>query len=256
MSGLEEPQVGASVDPEEVARFDRLAATWWDTKGPMKPLHRFNPVRVDYLKALLAGRPRGDSRPKGQPDRPLEGLEILDIGCGGGILSEALAELGAEVTGIDPAPTNIAVARLHAEQSGLTIDYRQTTAEALAEERRRYDVVLAMEVVEHVREVKAFVATAAALVRPGGVLIAATINRTLKSYALAIVGAEYILRWVPRGTHDWEHFVTPRELRLALRAGGLKILDETGVTYSPLTGTWRRSRDMDVNYIIAAERKA
>ncbi len=154
MPGLEEPQVGASVDPDEVARFDRLAATWWDTQGPMKPLHRFNPVRVDYLKELLAGRPRGDSRPTGQPDRPLEGLEILDIGCGAGILSEALAKLGAEVTGIDPAPTNIAVARLHAGDSGLTIDYRQTTAEALAEEKRRYDVVLAMEVVEHVRDVQ------------------------------------------------------------------------------------------------------
>ncbi|MGP8231448.1 MAG: bifunctional 2-polyprenyl-6-hydroxyphenol methylase/3-demethylubiquinol 3-O-methyltransferase UbiG [Methylovirgula sp.] len=256
MSGLKEPHTGASVNPEEVARFDRLAATWWDTKGPMKPLHRFNPVRVDYLKELLAGRPRGDSRPTGQPDRPLEGLEILDIGCGGGILSEALAKLGAEVTGVDPAPTNIAVARLHAGESGLMIDYRQTTAEALAEEKRRYDVVLAMEVVEHVRDVKAFIATAASLVQPGGVLVAATINRTLKSYALAIVGAEYILRWVPRGTHDWEHFVTPRELRLALRGGGLKILEETGVTYSPLTASWRRSRDTDVNYIITAERRA
>ncbi len=256
MPGLKEPQAGASVDPDEVARFDRLAATWWDSQGPMKPLHRFNPVRVDYLKGLLAGRPRGDSRPTGQPDRPLEGLEILDIGCGAGILSEALAKLGAEVTGIDPAPTNIAVACRHAGEAGLTIDYRQTTAEALAGEKRRYDVVLAMEVIEHVRDVKAFIATAASLVRPGGILVAATINRTLKSYALAIVGAEYVLRWLPRGTHDWEQFVTPRELRLALRAGGLKILEETGVTYNPLTGIWRRSRDLDVNYMIAAERRA
>ena len=171
-------------------------------------------------------------------------------------MSEALAKLGAEVTGIDPAPTNIAVACRHAGESGLTIDYRQTTAEALAGEKRRYDVVLAMEVVEHVRDVKAFIATAASLVRPGGILVAATINRTLKSYALAIVGAEYVLRWLPRGTHDWEQFVTPRELRLALRAGGLKILEETGVTYNPLTGIWRRSRDLDVNYMIAAERRA
>lgn len=255
MNAGEAPQGGASVDPEEVARFDRLAATWWDLKGPMKPLHRFNPVRVDYLKDLLFDRPRGDSRPKGRLNRPLDGLEILDIGCGAGILSEALARLGAEVTGIDPAPTNIAVAQRHAEQSGLRIDYLKTTAEALAEKNARYDVVLAMEVVEHVRDVKAFVATAASMVRPGGVMVAATLNRTLKSYALAIVGAEYVLRWLPRGTHDWQHFVTPRELRLALRGGGLKILDETGVVYHPLTGTWARSQDMDVNYIIAAERK-
>ncbi|WP_297299520.1 bifunctional 2-polyprenyl-6-hydroxyphenol methylase/3-demethylubiquinol 3-O-methyltransferase UbiG [uncultured Methylovirgula sp.] len=256
MSGVVAPQAQTSVDPDEVARFDRLAATWWDLKGPMKPLHRFNPVRVNYLKQLLIDRPRGDSRPTAKPDRPLDGLEILDIGCGGGILSEALARLGGEVTGIDPAPTNIAVARRHGEESGLRISYLETTAEALAAENRRYDVVLAMEVVEHVRDVKAFVATAASMVRPGGVLVAATLNRTLKSYAMAIVGAEYILRWLPRGTHDWDHFVTPRELRLALRAGGLKILDETGVVYHPLSATWRLSRDMDVNYIIAAERKA
>jgi 2-polyprenyl-6-hydroxyphenyl methylase / 3-demethylubiquinone-9 3-methyltransferase len=255
MAGLTEPQAGASVDPEEVAHFERLATSWWDSKGPMKSLHRFNPVRVDYLRELLANRPRGAGRPSGQPDQPLEGLEILDIGCGGGILSEALARLGAEVTGIDPAPTNVAVARRHAEQSGLTLTYLQTTAEALAGDTQRYDVVLAMEVVEHVRDVKAFIATAARLVRPGGVLVAATLNRTLKSYALAIVGAEYILRWVPRGTHDWAHFVTPRELRLAMRGGGLRILGEIGVTYNPLIGAWRQSRDMDVNYIIAAERK-
>jgi 2-polyprenyl-6-hydroxyphenyl methylase / 3-demethylubiquinone-9 3-methyltransferase len=255
MTGGEAPRDGASINPEEVARFDRLAATWWDLKGPMKPLHRFNPVRVEYLKGLLIDRPRGDSRPKGRLNRPLDGLEILDIGCGGGILSEALARLGAEVTGIDPAPANIKVARHHAEQSGLRIDYLETTAEALAEKNLRYDVVLAMEVVEHVRDVKAFVATAASLVRPGGVMVAATLNRTLKSYALAIVGAEYILRWLPRGTHDWQHFVTPRELRLALRGGGLKILEETGVVFHPLSGTWTRSQDMDVNYIIAAERK-
>jgi 2-polyprenyl-6-hydroxyphenyl methylase / 3-demethylubiquinone-9 3-methyltransferase len=255
MTGAEASEDAASVNPEEIARFDRLAATWWDLKGPMKPLHRFNPVRVDYLKELLFDLPRGDSRPKGRLNRPLDGLEILDIGCGGGILSEALAHLGAEVTGIDPAPANIAVAQRHAEESGLRIHYLKTTAEALAEQNARYDVVLAMEVVEHVRDVKAFVATAASMVRPGGRMVAATLNRTLKSYALAIVGAEYVLRWLPRGTHDWQHFVTPRELRLAMRGGGLKILEETGVVFHPLSGTWARSRDMDVNYIIAAERK-
>lgn len=256
MAGLDTADLNASINPEEVARFERLAASWWDQTGPMKPLHRFNPVRVDYLCGFLKPRPRGDSRPAAKPDRPLDGLDILDIGCGGGILTESLARLGAEMTGIDPAATNIAVARLHAEESGLTISYLATTAETLAAERRRFDIVLAMEVVEHVRDVKAFVATAASLVRPGGVLVMATLNRTLKSFALAIVGAEYVLRWVPRGTHDWDRFVTPRELRLALRGAGMKILDETGVVYHPLTATWRQSRDMDVNYIIAAERRS
>jgi 2-polyprenyl-6-hydroxyphenyl methylase / 3-demethylubiquinone-9 3-methyltransferase len=255
MTGLD-ADLDASVNPDEVARFERLAASWWDEKGPMKPLHRFNPVRVDYLRDLLKDRARRDGRPTAKPDRPLDGLDILDIGCGGGILTESLARLGADMTGIDPAAKNIAVARLHAEQSGLAINYLPTTAEALASERRKFDVVLAMEVVEHVRDVKAFLTTAASLVRPGGVLVAATLNRTLKSFALAIVGAEYVLRWLPRGTHDWDHFVTPRELRLALRGAGMKILDETGVVYHPLTATWRQSRDMDVNYIIAAERRA
>jgi 2-polyprenyl-6-hydroxyphenyl methylase/3-demethylubiquinone-9 3-methyltransferase len=256
MAGLGAAGADASINPDEVARFERLATTWWDEKGPMKPLHRFNPVRVEYLRELLKDRPRGDSRPAAKPDRPLDGLDILDIGCGGGILAESLARLGAEMTGVDPAPTNIAVARDHAEQSSLAISYIATTAEALAADKRKFDVVLAMEVVEHVRDVKAFIGSAASLVRPGGVLVVATLNRTLKSYALAIVGAEYVLRWLPRGTHDWDHFVTPRELRLALRGAGMKILDETGVVYHPLTATWRQSRDMDVNYIIAAERRA
>jgi 2-polyprenyl-6-hydroxyphenyl methylase / 3-demethylubiquinone-9 3-methyltransferase len=253
--GLETAEA-PSINPDEVARFERLAATWWDENGPMKPLHRFNPARVDYLRALLKDRPRGDSRPAAKPGRPLDGLDILDIGCGGGILTESLARLGAEMTGIDPAAKNIAVAKLHAEQSGLTVNYLATTAEELAAERRKFDVVLAMEVVEHVRDVKAFIGTAASLVRPRGVLVVATLNRTLKSYALAIVGAEYVLRWLPRGTHDWDHFVTPRELRLALRGAGMKILGETGVVYHPLSATWRQSSDMDVNYIIAAERRA
>lgn len=256
MAGPEAPELDASINPEEVARFERLAATWWDEKGPMRPLHRFNPVRVGYLQGLLKDLPRGDSRPAAKPGRPLDGLDILDIGCGGGILTESLARLGADMTGIDPAEKNIAVAKNHATRSGLAISYIAATAETLAAEKRKFDVVLAMEVVEHVRDVKAFVTTAASLVRPGGVLVMATLNRTLKSFALAIVGAEYVLRWLPRGTHDWNHFVTPRELRLALRGAGMKILDETGVVYHPLTATWRQSRDMDVNYIIAAERRA
>ncbi len=243
-----------SIDPEEIARFDRLGETWWNPRGPMRALHQFNPVRVDYLRNLLSKRRQGRTAP--HAGRPLEGVAILDIGCGGGILSEALSRLGAEVTAIDPAPANVAAARRHAGQSGLAIAYLCTTAETLAAEGKTFDVVLAMEVVEHVRDVRAFIAVAASMVRPQGLLVVATLNRTLKSYALAIVGAEYVLRWLPKGTHKWEQFVTPRELAALLRKAGLNVIDETGVVYSPLTGQWRQSRDMDVNYIMAAERKA
>lgn len=243
----------ASVDPEEVARFDRLAENWWNPRGPMRALHQFNPVRVDYLRRLLSQRFRKDA-PQSQPR--LEGLAILDIGCGGGLLSEALGSLGATVTALDPAPANIAVARRHAQMSGLKIDYLCATAEAVAEQGRTFDVVLVMEVVEHVRDVSAFIATAARMVRPNGLCVVATLNRTLKSYALAILGAEYVLNWLPRGTHRWEHFVTPRELGAALGAAGLHVLEQTGVAFNPLSGRWQQSRDMDVNYMIAAERKA
>lgn len=250
-----ERATGASINPEEVARFERLAETWWDEQGPMRPLHQFNPVRVEYLRQLLAARLSRRKEPA-PTDQPLEGLDILDIGCGGGLLTEALSRLGAAMTGIDPAPTNIEVARLHAEHSGLNIHYLCTTAEAIAAEGRTFDVVLAMEVIEHVKSVKAFVATAASMVPPGGLLVAATLNRTFKSYALAIVGAEYVLRWLPKGTHRWEQFVTPRELAAAMNMGGLRVIDETGVVYNPLTGRWGQSRDLDVNYIMAAERRA
>lgn len=247
-------QDGSSVDPEEVARFDRLAETWWNPRGPMRALHQFNPVRVAFLGRLLNEHFQANL-PEPQPGRPLGGLRILDIGCGGGILSEALCQLGAAVTAIDPAPTNIAVARRHADQEGLAIDYFCTTAEALAAEGQSFDAVLAMEVVEHVRDMKAFVATAARMVRPNGLCVVATLNRTAKSYLFAIVGAEYVLGWLPKGTHTWEHFVTPRELSAALKAAGLHVIEETGVVFNPLTGGWRQSRDMDVNYMIAAERK-
>jgi 2-polyprenyl-6-hydroxyphenyl methylase/3-demethylubiquinone-9 3-methyltransferase len=243
-----------SIDPEEIARFDRLGEDWWNPQGPMRALHQFNPLRVAYLGRLLTQHFRKEPA---APDasRPLENLAILDIGCGGGLLSEALSSLGAEVMAIDPAPKNIAVARRHAQTSGLSIEYLCTTAEALARERRNFDVVLAMEVVEHVRDVKAFIATAAGMLRPSGLCVVATLNRTLKSYAFAIVGAEYVLRWLPKGTHKWEHFVTPRELAAALGAAGLHVIDETGVVFNPLARQWQQSRDMDVNYIIAAERR-
>jgi 2-polyprenyl-6-hydroxyphenyl methylase / 3-demethylubiquinone-9 3-methyltransferase len=246
-----------TLDPEEVARFDRLGEDWWDLQGPMRALHKFNPLRVDYIVAL-ATRYFAETADKSSVsgDKPLAGLKILDIGCGGGLLAEPLAAFGADMTAIDPAPQNIEVARRHAEKSGLEIDYRETTAEELTAAGNSFDIVLCMEVIEHVRDVRKFVSVAGSMVRPGGLLVAATLNRTLKSFALAIFGAEYILRWIPKGTHKWEHFVTPQELEVALRAAKLSFLDETGVVYDPFSDQWRQSRDMDVNYIMAAERKA
>lgn len=242
----------ASVDPADVARFDALGEEWWDLWGPMRALHKLNPTRVDYIRDILVEEMLGKA--PADPAAPLAGLSVLDIGCGAGILSEPLAGLGANMTSIDPAPTNIEVARAHADKSGLTIDYRATTAEDLAETGATYDAVLIMEVIEHVADRTAFVATAARLVRPGGFLFAATLNRTLKSYALAIVGAEYILRWVKPGTHNWEQFVTPGELAGDFRAAGLDIYDRTGVVYHPIFDEWRTSEDCSVNYMMAAQK--
>jgi 2-polyprenyl-6-hydroxyphenyl methylase/3-demethylubiquinone-9 3-methyltransferase len=240
----------SSVDPREVERFARMAAKWWDPRGPMAPLHKLNPLRVGYIRDRAAERFGRDVKLMGC----LKGLRILDIGCGAGILSEPLARLGAELVGIDPAAENIEVARLHASESGVAVDYRATTAETLAEAGERFDVVLAMEVVEHVVDVPAFVATCAGMVKPGGLLVMATLNRTLKSFALAIVGAEYILRWLPRGTHQWDKFVKPEELETAIEAAGLQVIGERGVIYNPLADRWQLSSDMDVNYMLAAAR--
>ena len=239
-----------TIDEGEVAQFSRLAGQWWDPRGPMAALHKFNPVRLAYIRDRAAARFARDAKRLDS----LSGLRILDIGCGGGILCEPLARLGASVLGVDPSPENIAVAQRHAAQSGVAIDYRNTSAEALAETGEIFDVVLAMEVVEHVRDVGLFLTEAAAMVRPGGMLAAATLNRTLKSFAVAIVGAEYFLRWLPRGTHNWSQFVTPQEIAKALRAAGLRFKDETGVVYDPLRAKWRLSHDMDINYIMAAVR--
>jgi 2-polyprenyl-6-hydroxyphenyl methylase/3-demethylubiquinone-9 3-methyltransferase len=243
-------QSSASVDEAEVAQFSRLASNWWDARGPMAALHKFNPVRLGYIRDKAAQK---FSRDPKKLDC-LKGLRMLDIGCGGGILSEPLARLGAQMVGADPSAENIAAASAHAEQSGVAVDYRATTAEALAEAGERFDVVLAMEVVEHVTDVKAFVAICASMVKPGGLMIAATLNRTLKSFALAIVGAEYVLRWLPRGTHQWDKFVTPNELELALERAGLDVIGERGVIYNLLADRWQLSSDMDVNYMLVAER--
>ncbi|HEY8382131.1 MAG TPA: bifunctional 2-polyprenyl-6-hydroxyphenol methylase/3-demethylubiquinol 3-O-methyltransferase UbiG [Microvirga sp.] len=241
-----------SVDPAEIARFERLAETWWDPKGPMRPLHKFNPVRLAAIRDEACARFGRD--PKGPA--PLEGLTILDVGCGGGVLSEPLARLGARVTGLDPAPTNIAVARLHAERAGVPVDYRNETVEEVVTRGETFDLVLAMEVVEHVADVPAFITACGAAVKPGGLLAMATINRTLRAFALAIVGAEYVLGWLPKGTHQWEKFVTPEELRLAIENAGLGVTRLDGVVYNPLRDQWSLSRDTAVNYMAFAARAA
>jgi 2-polyprenyl-6-hydroxyphenyl methylase / 3-demethylubiquinone-9 3-methyltransferase len=240
----------SSIDTAEVERFSRMAANWWDPRGPMAPLHKLNPVRLGYIRDKTAARFGRDPKKLDC----LKGLRMLDIGCGAGILSEPLARLGAQMVGADPAQENIAAAQAHAQDSGVVVDYRSTTAEDLAAANERFDVVLAMEVVEHVVDVKVFVATCASMVKPGGLMIAATLNRTLKSFALAIVGAEYVLRWLPRGTHQWDKFVTPNELELAFEHGGLQVTGERGVIYNPFADRWQLSSDMNVNYMLAGER--
>jgi len=240
-----------TVDQDEVARFSRLSGEWWDAHGPMAALHKFNPVRLAYIRDRAAGHFRRDATRLDS----LAGLRILDIGCGGGILSEPLARLGAGVVGVDPSESNIAVARRHADQSQLTIDYRNDSAEALAAAGETFDVVLAMEVVEHVTDLGLFADSAAAMVKSGGLLFVATLNRTIKSFALAIVGAEYVLRWLPRGTHQWDKFVTPEELETAIEDVGMAVIGERGVVFNPLAARWQLSSDMDVNYMLVAAKE-
>ena len=241
-----------SLDAEQVAKFSSLAAEWWDPHGKFAVLHKFNPVRLGYIRDHATARfGRDPNLPK-----PLAGLRLLDIGCGGGLLAEPMSRLGAEVVAIDPSATNIGTARVHAEEAGLAIDYQAVTAEDMAAAGETFDIVLNMEVIEHVIDPAAFVAVCGRLLKPGGLMFVATLNRTLKSFALAIIGAEYVLGWLPRGTHHWEKFITPEELKGFLEAAGLKPTDITGVIYNPLTGAWIRSQDTDVNYLVVADRPA
>lgn len=244
------PAGGGTVDQAEIERFARLAAQWWDSGGKFRPLHKFNPVRLAYIRDKLCQA--FDRDPKSA--KPLRGLHIVDIGCGGGLLAEPLARLGADVLGIDAAAANVEVARLHAAQSGLRVEYRAETAEALAAKGEKFDAVLNMEVVEHVANVPLFMESAAALARPGGLMFVATLNRTLKAWALAIIGAEYVLRWLPKGTHSYEKFLRPQELTPLLAKSGLTLLDEIGVTYNPLKDSWNLSPDKSVNYMLLARR--
>lgn len=245
-------QTRSTIDQREIDHFSALAAEWWNPAGKFRPLHKFNPVRLEYIRDKVGGHfQRQAAGPK-----PFAGLRLLDIGCGGGLLCEPMARLGATVVGADASQTNIEVARLHAEQSGLEIDYRAQTAEALAEQGETFDIILNMEVVEHVADVPLFMEKCAEMVRPGGLMFVATINRTFKAQALAIFMAENVLRWLPRGTHQYEKLVRPEELEAPLAAAGMRVVDRTGVFYNPLQDRWNRSRDMDVNYMILAERPA
>jgi 2-polyprenyl-6-hydroxyphenyl methylase/3-demethylubiquinone-9 3-methyltransferase len=243
------PAPGGSIDADEVAKFEAMAAEWWDPEGKFKPLHMLQPCRLDYVTDQIAAEFGRDPT----ADRPFAGLRLLDIGCGGGLLSEPMARLGADVVGADAAARNIPVARVHAAQSGLAIDYRHTTAEALAAEGERFDVILNMEVVEHVADPLAYLTACRELLNPGGLMIASTLNRNPKSYLMAIIGAERVMRWLPRGTHDWSKFITPDELFDLLRRAGLDPVDRKGFVFNPLTWTWRISdRDLSVNYVTAS----
>jgi 2-polyprenyl-6-hydroxyphenyl methylase/3-demethylubiquinone-9 3-methyltransferase len=239
---------GATIDPAEVEKFSALAAQWWNPKGPFAALHRMNPVRLQYVRDLAAEH--FDAR----GGRPLAGLSVLDLGCGGGLVSAPLARMGAKVTAIDASDEAIGAARAYAEQAGLDIDFRCMSAEALVETEERFDLVTALEIVEHVADVQAFLEAAAALVSPGGLLVLSTINRTPKARALAIVGAERILKWAPEGAHDYDKLVTPEEIRAG--APALDWREPVGVTYQPLGGGWSLSRDVSVNYLIAAAKPA
>lgn len=243
--------VSSSINEAEVAKFARLAAEWWDPKGSFAPLHRFNPIRLRFIRDVAAEHFGRNTRER----NPFENLSLLDIGCGGGLLAEPLSQLGFDVLGIDAAERNVEIASEHAARTGAHASYRCATAEMLREEGRFFDAILAMEIIEHVPDVRAFVRACAGLVRPGGLLFIATINRTLKSLALAKLAAEYVLRWLPPGTHDWNRFIPPQRLKTMLAETGLNILRVQGMAFDPLIWDWRLSRDTDVNYVVVAGQK-
>jgi 2-polyprenyl-6-hydroxyphenyl methylase/3-demethylubiquinone-9 3-methyltransferase len=241
----------SSARADEVSRFAAMAQDWWDPSGPVKPLHKLNPFRVAFLSSRLA---RHFGRDLENPS-PFEGLRLLDLGCGGGLVTEPMARLGFAVTAIDASEDSIAVARAHAEEQGLTIDYRQALPEELTAEKEGFDVVLALEIVEHVSNINDFLGLAASLVRPGGALMGATVNRTTKSWLFGIVGAEFILRWLPAGTHDWNRFVKPSEFAAGLRRQGVEIKEFEGLAYNPLRDAWSPTRDLSVNYLLYAVKR-
>ncbi|TCP61096.1 3-demethylubiquinone-9 3-methyltransferase [Rhodovulum bhavnagarense] len=242
-----------TVDPAEVSKFEAMAAEWWDPNGKFKPLHMLNPCRLDYITRQIAAEFGRDL----SAEKPFKGLRLLDIGCGGGLLSEPMARLGATVVGADAAERNIPVARIHAEQSGLEIDYRFTTAEALAAAGERFDVVLNMEVVEHVADPLAYLTACQQLLKPGGLHLCSTINRNPKAFVMAIFGAEYVMRWLPKGTHEYNKFITPDELCDLIERAGLRVVDRTGFVFNPIAWSWSlSSRDLSVNYVTASVKPA
>ena len=243
----------STIDPAEIAKFEAMAAEWWDPEGKFKPLHMLNPCRLDYITGQIAAEFDRDL----SAERPFDGLRLLDIGCGGGLLAEPMARLGAQVVGADAAARNIPVAQLHAEKSGLEIDYRHTSAEDMAAAGEKFDVVLNMEVVEHVADPLAYLTACRQLLKPGGMMITSTLNRNAKSYVMAIIGAEHVMRWLPKGTHEWSKFITPDELYELLRQAGLDPVDRKGMVFNPVRWSWSlSSRDLSVNYVTAAIHRA
>ncbi|MDD9990663.1 MAG: bifunctional 2-polyprenyl-6-hydroxyphenol methylase/3-demethylubiquinol 3-O-methyltransferase UbiG [Rhodospirillales bacterium] len=250
-----EPATNPSVDPAEIERFAALAERWWDRHGAFRALHALNPVRIAYVRdALVADAPACARADAAAALKPLAGLRLLDVGCGGGLMAEPLCRLGAHVVAIDAAEANVRAARHHAEEQGLAIDYRHATAEALAADGERFDAVLALEIVEHVADLDVFAEACASLVKPGGTFVVATLNRTLAAYALAVVAAERILGWLPAGSHDWSRFVRPAEMVRLLRRHGLGVADMRGMVYNPLAGGWTTSPNLAVNYIVHARK--
>jgi len=249
-SNRENEKPSTTIDPDELAKFTAMAEDWWNPNGQFKPLHKFNPTRLAYIRDKLCAQFDRDTC----ANKPLQGLRLLDIGCGGGLLSEPMARLGAEVLGADAAEANIKTAALHAEQQGLAVDYRAVTAEQLVAEGETFDAILNMEVIEHVADPQAFMGACGQLMKPDAIMFLATLNRTLKAFALAIIGAEYVLRWLPRGTHEWDKFITPTELENMAVKAGLELFTSTGVSFNPLTDKWRQSGDMSVNYMGVARK--